>query len=152
MVELGFLVIFVLSKKILLLLTLFPKTKLNRTFAMMNTCIIGRLTQNQIDAEFAEESTLPVVSALSKLPIVSIHLCVAVYPIFQFEPVYCISLVVERTLKKYIVFMFGDKNRTNSSKECANRNEKYFRAVKKTVRFTLNTFLKYRAKNSHDMV
>lgn len=71
--------------------------------------------------------------------------------VFRFKPVHCLLLGVGRMMKKYIVFMLGDENRTTSSIRCAIGNAKPFRAVKQAMLLTLNTFLKIGAKTCRGM-
>lgn len=57
-----------IEKKRLHELTLFPKIKMDRTIAMMDTSVTGFLTKNKIGVRFAESSMHPVASFLSKIP------------------------------------------------------------------------------------
>lgn len=54
-------------------MSLFPKRKLDRITAAMDTCITGRLIHIEFEAKFAEESMYPVVPVLLKFPFMSIH-------------------------------------------------------------------------------
>lgn len=74
--------------------------------------------------------------------------CVDIYEIFRFELVHCLSLGVGIMLQKWVVLILGDESRTTSPIRCANGKEKSFRAIKRTVLLTLNTFLKCCAENS----
>lgn len=78
----------------------------------------------------------------------SVHTCLDVYAILWFESVHCLWLGIGRMLKKCIVYMLEDENRTASFIKCANENEKSFRAVKLTMPITLNKLLKCCAEHA----
>lgn len=61
---------------------------------MMEACIEGSLTQQEIGAKFANKSTLPVAHVLLKIHLMGIHLCVYEYALLRFEQVHRLSLYV----------------------------------------------------------
>lgn len=76
--------------------------------------------ENEIEAKFAEESLLLVLSALSKISFMNVHPYVGVYAAFRFELTHCFTLGVGRIPEESVVLMLEDENQTISSMRRAN--------------------------------
>lgn len=72
----------------------FPKKKPNHTIARTEKYLNHALTQNEVEAGFAETSMLPVVPIISKFPLMGIYQCMDVLRIFKFETMNCVLLVL----------------------------------------------------------
>lgn len=77
----------------------FPKRKLDKTVPKIETSDGCVMTHKEFEQLFAKKSMFPAVPVKKKFFFMGIHPCVDVHKTFQYEPMNCLSLGLERVLK-----------------------------------------------------
>lgn len=74
----------------------------------------------------------PVLPVLSWFPFIGRHPCVALYTIFQPEPMHLFSLEISEMLKKCLVDILGDSRKTSSAVRIAQRQNRTDNKIKES--------------------